>query len=92
MALMLKVLAHTMEYLLGSLFFGNYSRYLSDNHRLKNNFNKLNKNLKDWKRETQLVSLIKEVWIIQILDRLLMNISNEYFSIKIYLIYIFFDL
>ena len=92
MALMAKVLGHTMEYLLGSLFFGNYSRYLSDNLSLKNNFNKLNKNLKDWKRETQLVSLIKEVWIIQILDRLLMNISNEYFSIKIYLIYIFFDL
>ena len=49
-----------MEFLLGCLFFGNYSKYLSDNLKSKNNFNKLNKNLKDLKKEAQLVSLIKE--------------------------------
>ena len=60
MALMEKVLEYIMEFLLGSLFFGNYSRYLSDNLKLKNNFSKLNKNLRDLKMEALLVSLIKE--------------------------------
>lgn len=49
-----------MEFLLDCLFFINYSKYLLDNLKSKNNFNKLNKNHKDLKREAQLVSLIKE--------------------------------
>jgi hypothetical protein len=60
MALMEKVLEYIMEYLLGSLFYGNYFRYLLDNLKLKNNFSKSNKNLRDLKRETILASLIKE--------------------------------
>lgn len=60
MALMGKVLELIMEFLLGCQFFGNYSKYLSDNLKSKNNFNKLNKNLKDLKKVAQLVSQIKE--------------------------------
>ncbi len=80
MALMEKVLEYIMEFLLGSLFFGNYFRYLLDNHKLKNNFSKLNKNLRDLKTEALLVSLIKEDWIIQAQDKLLMNIKIEIFQ------------